>query len=80
MSLGHFVDALGLYEFLKEQPFAYREEMQAFIYDEYDIVLNVLRSPAPLKGSPEYPERRYMLQNYRLISASTTCFTGEPGS
>jgi len=30
-----------LHEFLKEKPFAYREEMQAFFYDEYNIVVNV---------------------------------------
>ena len=27
----------GLQEYLQEQPFAYRDEMVAFLYDEYNI-------------------------------------------
>ena len=39
----------GLYEFLQEQPFAYLDEMQAFIYDEYDMVVSVSTISRALK-------------------------------
>jgi hypothetical protein len=31
----------GLQEYLQEQPFAYRDEMVAFLYDEYNISTSV---------------------------------------
>ena len=41
----------GLHKFLKEQPFAYRDEMQAFIYDEYNIVVSISTISRALKRS-----------------------------
>jgi len=41
MNVYSFLKKKGLYEFLKEQLFAYRDKVQSFIYDEYNIAVSV---------------------------------------